>query len=147
MQPLISAGDYVPILILTADTAPETKQMALSMGAKDFLNKPFDAVEALLRIHNLLETRFLYLELRAQNERLDQKVRERTRELEEAQHEILARLALAAEYRDDQTGEHTSGTWQPCWRASSDSPTPKSNSSARPRRCTTSARSGFPTPC
>ena len=97
LQPLIGAGDYVPILILTADTAPETKQTALSMGAKDFLNKPFDAVEALLRIHNLLETRFLYLELRAQNERLDQKVRERTRELEEAQHEILARLALAAE--------------------------------------------------
>lgn len=107
LQPLIGAGDYVPVLILTADTAPETKQTALSMGAKDFLNKPFDAVEALLRIHNLLETRFLYLELRAQNERLDQKVRERTRELEEAQHEILARLALAAEYRDDQTGEHT----------------------------------------
>ncbi len=107
LQPLIGAGDYVPILILTADTAPETKQTALSMGAKDFLNKPFDAVEALLRIHNLLETRFLYLELRAQNERLDHKVRERTRELEEAQQEILGRLALAAEYRDDQTGEHT----------------------------------------
>ena len=107
LQPLIGAGDYVPILILTADTAPETKQTALSMGAKDFLNKPFDGVEALLRIHNLLETRFLYRELRAQNDRLDQKVRERTRELEEAQHEILSRLALAAEYRDDQTGEHT----------------------------------------
>lgn len=108
LQPLIAtAGDYVPILILTADPAPETKQTALSMGAKDFLNKPFDAVEALLRIQNLLETRRLYLQLRAQNERLDQKVRERTRELEEAQSEILHRLALAAEYRDDQTGEHT----------------------------------------
>jgi putative two-component system response regulator len=107
LQPLIVAGDYVPILILTADTAPETKQIALSMGAKDFLNKPFDKMEALLRIHNLLETRMLYLEARGQNERLDQKVRERTRELEEAQREILTRLALAAEYRDDQTGEHT----------------------------------------
>jgi putative two-component system response regulator len=107
LQPLIGAADYVPILILTADTAAETKQTALSMGAKDFLNKPFDAVEALLRIHNLLETRFLYVQLRSQNERLDQKIRERTLELEEAQHEILTRLALAAEYRDDQTGEHT----------------------------------------
>ncbi len=107
LQPLIGPGDYVPILIFTADSAAETKQTALSMGAKDFLNKPFDAVEALLRIHNLLETRFLYLEQRVQNERLDQKVRERTHELEEAQQEILARLALAAEYRDDQTGEHT----------------------------------------
>ena len=107
LQPLIGGSDYVPILILTADTAPETRQTALSMGAKDFLNKPFDGIEALLRIHNLLETRMLYLELRAQNERLDAKVRERTRELEEAQHEILTRLALASEYRDDQTGEHT----------------------------------------
>ena len=107
LQPIVGSTDYVPILILTADTAAETKQTALSMGAKDFLSKPFDAVEALLRIHNLLETRFLYRELRGQNDRLDQKVRERTRELEEAQHEILSRLALAAEYRDDQTGEHT----------------------------------------
>jgi len=107
LQPIVGGTDYVPILILTADTAAETKQTALSMGAKDFLSKPFDAVEALLRIHNLLETRFLYRELRGQNDRLDQKVRERTRELEEAQHEILSRLALAAEYRDDQTGEHT----------------------------------------
>jgi putative two-component system response regulator len=107
LQPIVGGTDYVPILILTADTAAETKQTALSMGAKDFLSKPFDAVEALLRIHNLLETRFLYRELREQNERLDQKVRERTRELEDAQQEILSRLALAAEYRDDQTGEHT----------------------------------------
>ena len=107
LHPLIGAEEYLPILILTADTAPETRQTALSMGAKDFLNKPFDTVEVLLRIRNLLETRFLYLQLRDQNALLDRKVRERTRELEDAQTEILSRLALAAEYRDDQTGEHT----------------------------------------
>ncbi len=107
LQPLIGAEEYLPILILTADTAAETRQTALSMGAKDFLSKPFDAVEVLLRIRNLLETRFLYLELRDQNALLDRKVRERTRELEEAQIDALTRLAVAAEYRDDQTGEHT----------------------------------------
>jgi cyclic di-GMP phosphodiesterase len=107
LHPLIGAEEYLPILILTADTAPETRQTALSMGAKDFLNKPFDTVEVLLRIRNLLETRFLYLQLRDQNALLDRKVRERTRELEDAQTEVLSRLALAAEYRDDQTGEHT----------------------------------------
>ncbi|HEX7087815.1 MAG TPA: HD domain-containing phosphohydrolase [Vicinamibacterales bacterium] len=107
LQPHSAGADYVPVLILTAETSPDARQKALSMGAKDFLNKPFDRVEALLRIQNLLETRMLYLELRGQNERLDQKVRERTHELEEAQQEILARLALASEYRDDETGEHT----------------------------------------
>ena len=107
LLPTVGAEEYLPILILTADTAPETRQTALSMGAKDFLNKPFDAVEVLLRIRNLLETRFLYLQLRDQNALLDRKVRERTRELEDSQLEALSRLALAAEYRDDQTGEHT----------------------------------------
>ena len=107
LQPIIGTEEYLPILILTADTAPETKQTALARGARDFLNKPFDDIEVLLRIHNLLETRFLYLQLRNQNVELDRKVRERTRELEESQLEVLARLAVAAEYRDDQTGEHT----------------------------------------
>src|SRR5690606_11739023 len=61
LQPHITGADYVPVLILTAETSPDARQKALSMGAKDFLNKPFDRVEALLRIQNLLETRMLYL--------------------------------------------------------------------------------------
>ncbi|MCL4846795.1 MAG: response regulator [Acidobacteria bacterium] len=107
LAPYIAPGTYMPILVLTADISPEAKQRALSMGAKDFLAKPFDSTEVLLRIRNLLEGRFLYLELQEQNELLEQKVRLRTRELEEAQVEILERLALAAEYRDDATQEHT----------------------------------------
>jgi putative two-component system response regulator len=97
----------VPILVLTADASPDTKQRALSSGASDFLNKPFDVTEAYLRIRNLLTTRFLQLQLQQQNETLERKVAERTRELENARLEILQRLALAAEYRDDATYEHT----------------------------------------
>jgi putative nucleotidyltransferase with HDIG domain len=107
LKPLISANDYLPILVLTADVLPETKQKALSTGAKDFLTKPFDGTEVLLRIRNLLETRFLYIELQHYNETLETKVRERTRELEEAQGEMLERLAHASESRDDDTGRHT----------------------------------------
>ena len=103
----IPAGTYVPILVLTADISAEAKQRALSVGAKDFLTKPFDVAEVLLRIRNLLETRFLYTQLQGQNQVLDTRVRERTRQLDEAQIEILERLALAAEYRDDVTGQHT----------------------------------------
>jgi putative two-component system response regulator len=103
----ISEDVYFPILILTADVTMKTRQKALSMGAKDFLTKPFDSVEALLRIKNLLETRFLHLQLQNQNQILEEKVRKRTIELEAAQVEIIERLALAGEYRDDNTGEHT----------------------------------------
>jgi putative two-component system response regulator len=100
-------GDaFLPIVILTGDERAEAKARALSMGAKDFLTKPFDRTEVLLRIRNLLETRFLYLQLERQNCALEQAVAERTAELEETQTEILERLAAAAEYRDDATGRH-----------------------------------------
>ena len=79
----------------------------MSRGAKDFLNKPFHSDEVLLRIGTLLETRFLYLQIQSQNQILEAKVRDRTRELEAAQIEIIERLARAAEFRDDNTGQHT----------------------------------------
>jgi signal transduction histidine kinase/DNA-binding NarL/FixJ family response regulator len=56
--------DFRPVLVLTADATPEAKERALSTGAKDFLNKPIDATEALLRVQNLLETRVLYTQQR-----------------------------------------------------------------------------------
>lgn len=98
---------FIPILVLTADITSEAKRRALTEGATDFLTKPFDATEVLLRIRNLLQTRWLHLQLQDQNRLLEQKVRDRTRELEQTQIEILERLALAAEYRDDDTGQHT----------------------------------------
>jgi CheY-like chemotaxis protein len=59
------AGDtFLPILILTADIRPEVKRRALAAGAKDFVTKPFDRTEVLLRIQNLLQTRFLHMRLR-----------------------------------------------------------------------------------
>ena len=93
-------GNAVPILVLTADATSVTKHKALKEGAKDFLTKPLDETEVLLRISNLLETRF-------HSVLLESKVRERTQDLEKAQLETLQRLALAAEYRDDDTGLHT----------------------------------------
>ena len=60
---LIPDNSYLPILVLTADATLPTRRRALSLGAKDFLTKPFDAIEAVLRIFNLLETRILTLEL------------------------------------------------------------------------------------
>jgi len=103
----IAEASYLPILMLTGDDTPEAKREALSRGAKDFVNKPFHSDEVLLRIRTLLETRFLYLQIQTQNQILEAKVRDRTRELEAAQIEIIERLARAAEFRDDNTGQHT----------------------------------------
>ena len=114
-------GTDIPILMLTADISPQTKRRALAGGAKDFLTKPFDASELLLRIGNLLETRFLHQALRRQNQSLEDRVQARTAELEsarqritdyacqleESQIETLERLARAGEFRDDDTGQHT----------------------------------------
>ena len=102
----VPPDDYLPVLVLTADVTRETKTRALSLGAKDFLTKPFDREEVLLRCATLLHTRALHLELKRSNETLAERVRERTRELEDAQLETMDRLAVAAEYRDDDTGEH-----------------------------------------
>jgi len=102
-----SAQDaYLPVLVLTADVTADTRHKALGLGAMDFVSKPFDALEVLQRVRNLLHTRHLTLRLSAQNEALEGRVRERTSELEAANLETVERLALAAEYRDDETGEH-----------------------------------------
>ena len=88
LRPVIPADSYLPILVLTADITPEAKQRALSSGAKDFLTKPLELVEVSLRIRNLLETRYLYLQLHHQNQILEEQVRERTTDLTRANDEL-----------------------------------------------------------
>jgi putative two-component system response regulator len=101
-----TTGVPVPIIVITADDSRASKQRALRSGASDFLIKPFDHVEIVLRISNQLHVAHLQRKLKLQNEQLDQRVKERTAELETARIEILDRLAMAGEYRDDHTGKH-----------------------------------------
>jgi putative two-component system response regulator len=107
LESLSTRDSYLPILVLTADTSTQTRRRALASGAKDFLTKPLDLDEVLLRIRNMLEIRLLHEELRVQNESLEERVEIRTHELQESQIETFERLALAAEFRDDDTGQHT----------------------------------------
>jgi putative two-component system response regulator len=95
------------VIVLTADTTSDARQAALLAGAKDFLVKPLDAMEVLLRIKNQLETRILQVQLRRQTLALEQRVYEQHEDLDDARVEMLQRLARASEYRDDDTGEHT----------------------------------------
>jgi putative two-component system response regulator len=99
-------GEYLPVLVLTADPTAEAKRRALKLGAEDFLQKPFDLLEVALRVRRLLQTRYLHLQLKDENSRLEAAVRARTQELHEAHLDVLRRLAHAAEFRDDDTGEH-----------------------------------------
>ncbi len=107
LAPFTFGIDRLPVVMITGDTSSEVKRKALSLGAKDFVSKPFDQAEVVLRIQNLLETRFLHQQLRTQNNDLEKKVAARTRELEQSQMEMLERLATAVEFRDDDTGDHT----------------------------------------
>jgi putative two-component system response regulator len=106
LAPVTDDGRGVPFLVLTADATEETKRRALSSGARDFLTKPLDQIELLLRVRNLLHVQRLQYRLQEQNASLEDEVAERTQDLERARLEILDRLALAAEYRDDDTQEH-----------------------------------------
>jgi signal transduction histidine kinase len=93
-----SEDSYLPILVLTADITPEAKRHALQIGASDFLSKPFDVTEVLLRVRNLLETRHLHLQVQNHNRRLEEIVRERTRALEAAREQLVRKneeLSLA----------------------------------------------------
>jgi two-component system sensor histidine kinase/response regulator len=80
----VSSTDYLPVLAITGDASPETRQRVLMAGAKDFLEKPFETSEVLVRVENLLTTRVLHRSLQAQNSLLEERVRERTAQLEMA---------------------------------------------------------------
>ncbi len=73
----IETGGYLPVLVVTAQ--PSHKLRALQAGAKDFVSKPFDLPEVLLRVHNMLEVRLLHQETKKLYERIlaEQKVSER----------------------------------------------------------------------
>jgi len=78
----------VPILVLSADADVKSKRRALVVGATDLLLKPFDSSELLMRIRNLLQARFLYSEVCAQNEHLEKRVADRTEQLEQTLQEL-----------------------------------------------------------
>jgi putative two-component system response regulator len=107
LLPEETRGVPLPVIMLTADTSREARRSALAAGARDFVTKPFDPDEVSLRVGNLLQTRSLAAALRRHRDELEQRVARRTEELELARLETLERLAVAAEFRDDDTGEHT----------------------------------------
>ena len=96
----------ISIIFITAVDAPVEKAKGFELGAVDYITKPFDAVEVKARVETHLKLKLYQEALKNQNIILEEKVRERTKELEETKIEILERLCLAVEYRDNETGQH-----------------------------------------
>jgi putative two-component system response regulator len=100
IRPLLTTPPYLAVIVITGETGRDAKRRALSLGANDFLTKPVDGPEMLLRVVNLLRSHRL-------QHSLNELVAERTKDLDHARLETLESLAAAAEYRDDDTGRHT----------------------------------------
>ncbi len=103
----------LPVLVMTASTDPETKILALLGGATDYVQKPLEMTDVLPRVRNALVVKKQQDEvkehvqcLRQQAEDLENQVEMRTAELIDAWDEAFECLATAAEYRDDDTGQH-----------------------------------------
>lgn len=88
LRALIGTDDYLPIVVLTADITSHAKKRALAASATDFLTKPFDQSEVVLRIQNLLRARLSHLTIQKHNATLEESVRRRTIELERALTEL-----------------------------------------------------------
>ena len=111
---------FVPILVLTAEADESVCTRALSSGATEFLNKPMNLTEAMVRIQNLLQVRKMHATLEDKKELLEDQVKDRTTELRKAVTELdemhsqikqayietIYRLTRATEYKDEETADH-----------------------------------------
>lgn len=89
----------IPVIFLTSLSSEEDEERGLALGAVDYIRKPFSVPILKARVRSQLE-------LVRHREYLEMLVERRTRELRETQHEVVLRLAMAAEYRDNDTGSH-----------------------------------------
>ncbi len=94
------------IIILTALNDQQSLLKALALGARDFVGKPFDRNELLMRVRNLLESQLALRMLHDQKATLEKIVQLRTQELYDNRLDVIQRLGKAAEYKDEETGSH-----------------------------------------
>ncbi len=96
----------IPVVFLTALTEIENKTKGFEIGAVDYVTKPFEVLEVQARVRTHLSLVLARRELEQQNEILEERVVERTRELAQTQDVTIHSLASLAETRDNETGQH-----------------------------------------
>ena len=104
---------HIPVIMVSANDEIESVIKCIEQGAMDYLVKPFSPVLLKARIKAALANKLLHDQeeayretIRQYNEKLEERVRERTKDLEETRQEVIQRLGRAAEYRDNETGQH-----------------------------------------
>jgi putative two-component system response regulator len=96
----------VPVVVLTGMNDRDLKERALRLGAADLLNKPVDSGQLIARLKSVLETKAYQDKLRATNDLLTEKVQQQTVDLAQSRMSVICRLGMAAEFRDEDTGNH-----------------------------------------
>ena len=99
-------SNYLPVIVLTAHGDVKIRNQVLGMGAKDFITKPFEQWEILLRIENTLHASLYHKQQLSLKDLLESEIDKRTKEILETQFEVVQRLAVAGELRDNETGAH-----------------------------------------
>ncbi len=97
---------HIPTIVLTAADNEQTKMQALELGAADFLSKPVNSAELIVRVRNALLVKAHHDHLKNYAGELEQQVRHRTAELAASRLELIHCLARTAEFRDNETGRH-----------------------------------------
>jgi len=114
------ATQHIPVVMVTALIDKDSRVAGLDAGANDFLTKPVDRIELILRTRNLLKVKELENFLQDHNIILEKEVAEKTEELREAFQNLdnaygeikksyidtIQRLTIVAEYKDEETAFH-----------------------------------------
>ena len=95
-----------PVIIVSAVSSPELKETALQLRVSEFLNKPVDPHDLNLRVRNALIIKAHQDQLANYTQELEQQVSQRTAELAASRQDVILCLARAAEFRDNETGNH-----------------------------------------
>lgn len=98
--------EHQPIIAVSSRSDVESRHRALDLGVSDLLSKPVDCREMLLRLRNHLDRWFTCIELDRERRLLEQRIEERSREIEQTTEMVVRALVRVTEYRDDQNGHH-----------------------------------------
>jgi putative two-component system response regulator len=97
---------HVPVVVLTGLNDHDLKERVLNLGAVDLLNKPVEPGQLIARLRNMLQVKTYQDDLRARNDLLAERIEQQDVNLAQTRLSIVCRLGMAAEFRDEDTGNH-----------------------------------------